>query len=218
MKNEQQIISKQRTRDHGEVYTAEREVDAMLDLVKNETDQIESRFLEPACGNGNFLVPLLKRKFAVVERKCGKNPDEFFRLAIAALSSIYGIDILPDNVAECRERLLDVFDQAVANKVFKKANVARQVAQFILEKNIVCGDALSLKTESGAPIVFSEWSPIMGKMVRRDFAFEEIILAQSGEQPPECLFNTGNGCFIPRALQEHKPVPYLQIIEVDNAK
>ena len=69
---EKQVKSKQRVADHGEVFTAEREVNAMLDLVKQETERIDSRFLEPACGDGNFLSEILRRKLAVVKRSYGK--------------------------------------------------------------------------------------------------------------------------------------------------
>ena len=138
-----QVISKQRVSDHGEVFTAKREVDAMLDLVKHETDRIESRFLEPACGTGNFLAEVLDRKLAVVTSRYGKSQADWERYAIIAVSSIYGIDILPDNVNECRERLFKPFNKC-------RDEVKRSV-QYILDRNIVCGDALSLKG-----IIFSE--------------------------------------------------------------
>ena len=107
---ESQAISKKRVADHGEVLTGTREVNAMLDLVKQETERIDSRFLEPACGNGNFLAPILERKLAAVEKRYGKSQLDFERYAVLAVSSVYGIDILSDNVSQCRERLFGVFD------------------------------------------------------------------------------------------------------------
>ena len=88
------IKSKQRVADHGEVLTGLREVNAMLNLVQQEADRIESRFLEPACGNGNFLAEILVRKLRVVEKRYAKSQLEFERYAVLAVSSIYGIDIL----------------------------------------------------------------------------------------------------------------------------
>src|ERR1700726_2645254 len=105
-----QVVSRQRVLDHGEVLTGNREVNAILDLVKHETERIDSRFLEPACGDGNFLTAILERKLAVVDKRYGKSQLDFERYAVLAVSSIYGIDILPDNVRDCRRRLFEVFD------------------------------------------------------------------------------------------------------------
>ena len=109
---EKQIKSKKRVADHGEVFTAEREVNAMLDLVQQETERIDSRFLEPACGDGNFLAEILRRKLAVVRRKYQKSPYDYERNAILAISSIYGVDLMTDNVEICRDRLFDIWDKA----------------------------------------------------------------------------------------------------------
>ena len=108
---EKQVVSKKRVSDHGEVYTRKREVNAMLDLVKQETERIESRFLEPACGTGNFLSEILERKLHIVELRYGKNQLDYERYAVLAISSIYGIDILEDNVLECRKRLFDISER-----------------------------------------------------------------------------------------------------------
>jgi hypothetical protein len=97
-----QIKTKQRVADYGEVYTAPREVNAMLDLVKQETERIESRFLEPACGTGNFLLEVLSRKLTRIVSRYAQGPAaarlEYERYAVSAVSSLYGIDILEDNV------------------------------------------------------------------------------------------------------------------------
>ena len=106
MEKSKQVKSRNRVTDHGEVFTAEREVNAMLDLVIHETERIESRFLEPACGNGNFLSEILSRKMRVVEQRYGKNQLEFERYSVVAVGSIYGVELLSDNAKECRERCL----------------------------------------------------------------------------------------------------------------
>ncbi len=151
------IKSKQRVTDHGEVFTSEREVNAMLDLVKQETERIESRFLEPACGTGNFLEEVLKRKLDIVQSRYKKSKLEYERYAVTAVSSIYGVDILEDNVIHCRDRLYDVFNERYS-QLYKNncSEDCRKSVSFILSKNILWGDALTMKTVCGNedPIVF----------------------------------------------------------------
>lgn len=174
-----QVISKQRVSDHGEVLTAEREVNAMLDLVRHETERIDSRFLEPACGTGNFLAPVLERKLTIIKNRYGKSQLEFERYAVIAAGSIYGIDILEDNVQKCRERLFNIFDVMYSSLYKKKAkDSCRHSTRFIFERNILHGDALTLKTvsEKPEPIVFSEWVLVQGSMIkRRDYTFAELL-------------------------------------------
>ena len=180
---EKQIKSKKRVADHGEVFTAEREVNAMLDLVKQETERIDSRFLEPACGSGNFLVEVLRRKLKEVRRKYRKSTFDYEKNAVLAISSIYGVDLLLDNVLDCRERLFNIWDKeyrAVCKK--ETSDLTREAVRFILKKNIGCGNALTLRCvdEEGHdtcdPIVFSEWSFITGTMMqRKDYTFEELL-------------------------------------------
>ena len=149
---DEQVISKKRVADHGEVLTSQREVNAMLDLVKQETERIDSRFLEPACGTGNFLTEILNRKLNVVEAKYRRSQLEFERNIVSAISSIYGIDILEDNVIECRKRLFDMANKKYTALFKKKAkDDVRKVIQFIFEKNIIWGDALDLKTVGPNP-------------------------------------------------------------------
>ena len=214
---EKHIVSKKRVADHGEVFTRKREVDAMLDLVKQETERIDSRFLEPACGTGNFLTEILERKFRVVEARYKKSQLEYKRNAVLAVSSIYGIDLLEDNVLKCRKRLFDVFDQKY-NALFKntaKDNCLNAV-RYILERNIIRGDALSLKTvgEKPKPIVFSEWSPVNGSMLkRRDFTFHGLLEHESVKALP--LFSDlGDYVFIPTPEKEY---PLTHFLEVGNA-
>ena len=179
---EKHVVSKQRVADHGEVYTCKREVNAMLDLVKQETERIESRFLEPACGTGNFLAEVLERKLRIVEARYKKSQLEYERNAVLAVSSIYGIELLEDNVHTCRRRLFGIFDLKYTN-LFKKTtkDKCRDAIKFILDRNIIQGDALTFKTvgEKPKPIVFSEWSPVNGSMLkRRDFMMSFLVKKQ----------------------------------------
>ena len=177
--SEQLIISKQRVTDHGEVLTGKREVNAMLDLVLQETERIESRFLEQACGTGNFLAEILMRKLSVVGKRYKRSQADYEWYAAVAVSSIYGIDIQNDNVKRCRERLFDLVNGEYKSYYKSKTkDVWRKTIEYLLEKNIVWGDAITLKTagEHPKPIVFSEWSPLRGGvMKRRDFSFEDIM-------------------------------------------
>ncbi|HEY5505302.1 MAG TPA: DNA methyltransferase [Sedimentisphaerales bacterium] len=211
-----QVISKQRVTDHGEVLTGKREVDAILDLVKQETERIESRFLEPACGNGNFLTEILERKLRVVESRYGKSQLEYERNAVLAVSSIYGIDKLEDNVAKCRQRLFDVFDQKYSARFKAKAeDECRDAVKYILERNIIHGDALSLKTVDGKkPIVFSEWSPVNGSMMkRRDFTFHGLLDHAAISELP--LFSDlGEDVFIPTPQKDFPLTHFLRVADV----
>jgi SAM-dependent methyltransferase len=206
--------SRQRVIDYGEVLTPQRIVNAMLDLVKQETERIDSRFLEPACGTGNFLIEILQRKLRVVEQRYGKSQLEYERYAIQAVSSIYGIDILEDNVEECRQRLFVVFDEAYT-RLFKEKTKeqCREAARYILRQNIVHGDALSLKTvgENPQPIVFPEWSLVNGSLLkRRDFAFHELVNHGSMRELP--LFSDlGEEAFVPEPVKEYPPVHFLEV-------
>ena len=187
----------------------------MLDLVKQESERIDSRFLEPACGNGNFLTVVLERKLAVVERRYGKSQLDFERYAVLAVSSIYGIDILEDNVRQCRERLYGIFDRDFYSRLFKTRakDKCREVVRYILERNIIWGDALTLKTAGENPghIVFSEWSPVNGSMFkRRDFTFHGLLAHESVKELP--LFSDlGEDVFIPTPEREYAPLHFLEM-------
>lgn len=179
-----QVKSKQRVTDHGEVFTAEREVKAMCDLVADECLRIDSRFLEPACGDGNFLAEVLTRKLSVVKEKYQKSPYDYERNAIHALTSIYGVDILADNAAACRKRLFTLWDKEYASVCKKEANDgARDAAKFILETNIVCGNALSMmrvdenQEDTNQFISFAEWTfPFNdARIKRRDFRLDVLL-------------------------------------------
>lgn len=185
VKNSSQVKSKQRVADHGEVFTAEREVKAMCDLVSDECDRIDSRFLEPACGNGNFLAEIISRKLVTVKRLYKSNPYDYERYSVLAMTSIYGVDILEDNVEECRERMFGIWDKEY-KAVCKKAvnNETREAVKYVLSKNILCGNALTLMCvdgngrDTGAPIIFPEWSLVQGTLLkRRDFRLDVLLKA-----------------------------------------
>lgn len=198
-------------------FTRRREVNAMLDLVKQETERIESRFLEPACGTGNFLTEILERKLCVVKNRYGKSQLDYERYAILAVSSIYGIDILEDNVKQCRYRLYGIFEWNYARLFKDRAkNKCRDAIRFILECNIIWGDALSLKTvgNNPQPIVFPEWSLVNGSMLkRRDFTFRGLLNHAAMKELP--LFSDlGEDVFIPTPEKEY---PLTHFLEVANA-
>ena len=212
-----QIKSKKRVTDHGEVFTAEREVNAMLDLVKHETERIDSRFLEPACGDGNFLAPILKKKLAIVNRKYGSSQNEFERMSLIAVSSIYGVELLRDNVEVCVERLYEIFND-VYKKLYKdkSKDEFRKSIQFVLKRNILQGDALTLKrVDNKEHIIFSEWSLVNSKMIkRRDFQF--IDLAEFNPKTPSLWSiteksDTGEIVFSPMPVREFPLMHYLKL-------
>ena len=177
---ERQVKSKARVADHGEVFTAEREVNAMLDLVMQETERIDSRFLEPACGNGNFLAEILRRKLAVVKRQYGKSTLDYEKYAVVAVTSIYGVELLQDNVDDCRNRLFDIWNAEYIANCKKDCNdECREAIRYILSHNILCGNALTLKKvdsqgqDTKEPIIFAEWEMVTGTMLkRRDFSMD----------------------------------------------
>lgn len=211
-----QVVSKERVTDYGEVYTPKHVVEAMLDLVRQETERIDSRFLEPACGHGNFLVEILERKLRVVEWRYRKSQLDYERYAILAVSSIYGIDILEDNIKECHQRLFGTFDlnylQLYKNKT--KDN-CRESIRYILERNIIHGDALTLETveENPQPIVFSEWSLVNGsKLKRRDFIFRDLLHHEMNKELP--LFSDrGDKVFIPQPEKDYPPIHFLEVAD-----
>ncbi len=166
------VKSKQRVADHGEVFTPAWLVTAMLDLVKGETERIDSRFLESACGSGNFLVQILRRKLAAVELKYGKSDFERRHYALLALMCVYGIELLPDNIVECRANLLDIFAEYLT---LAPADDLYRAAFYVLSQNLVHGDALTMRTHDALPITFAEWGYLgKGRFQRRDFRFDNL--------------------------------------------
>ena len=166
------IKSKKRVADHGEVFTPPWMVEAMLNLVKGETERIDSRFLEPACGSGNFLVQVLQRKLGAVEIKFGKSEFEKQHYALLAVMCTYGIELLTDNIAECRANMLDILG-AYLN--IDESNDIYRAGAYVLTQNLMHGDALKMRTHDGQPITFSEWGYLgKGKFQRRDFRFDVL--------------------------------------------
>lgn len=167
-----QIRSRQRVADHGEVFTPPWMVEAMLDLVRGETERIDSRFLEPACGSGNFLVQVLRRKLAAVERRFGKSDFERRHYALLAVMCIYGIELLGDNIAECRANLLEILASFL--KV-EESDDLYGAASYVLSQNLVHGDALTMRTNDDQPITFAEWGYLgKGRFQRRDFRLDAL--------------------------------------------
>ena len=211
-----QTKSKQRVADHGEVFTADREVKAMCDLVKQETERIESRFLEPACGSGNFLAEILTRKLAVVKARYGKSPADYEKYSVLAITSIYGVELLQDNAAECRERLFALWDEAyTANNRQAADEQCREAVRFILEKNILCGDALTLRQADGSPIIFAEWSLVTGNQIkRRDFALDELLNGHTEQMTLDMVgweYDEEVQAFIPAPIREFPLMDYRRV-------
>ena len=166
------VKSKQRVADHGEVFTPAWMVEAMLDLVKDETERIDARFLEPACGSGNFMIQILQRKLAAVELRYGKSDFERRHYALFGLMCIYGVELLADNIAECRGNVLEMFSGYLQ---LDEADDLYLAASHVLSQNLVHGDALTMRDIGGDPITFAEWGYLgKGKYQRRDFRFDVL--------------------------------------------
>ncbi|MGH7141000.1 MAG: DNA methyltransferase, partial [Pirellulales bacterium] len=174
------VKSKHRVAEHGEVFTPAWMVEAMLDLVKGETERIDSRFLEPACGSGNFLVQILRRKLAAVELKYGRSDFERRHYALLGLMCIYGIELLADNIAECRANMLEILAECLN---LDESDHLYRAASYVLSQNLVHGDALMMRTHDGEPITFAEWGYLgKGKFQRRDFRFDALAQMSSFSQ------------------------------------
>ncbi|ALH83337.1 restriction endonuclease subunit M (plasmid) [Sphingopyxis macrogoltabida] len=179
------IKSRERVNDHGEVFTPPWLVEKMLDIVKGETERIDARFLEPACGSGNFLVPILQRKLAAVQLKFGKSEFERRHYALFGLMCCYGIELLPDNIAECRANMLEVFADYLG---VGQQDEAYRAASFVLTLNLVHGDAMTMRDTAGAPISVVEWGYLgKGKFQRRDFRLD-VLTGMASFSAEDSLF------------------------------
>ena len=202
---EKQIKSKERVRTRGEVFTAAREVNAMLDLVKDETENIDSTFLEPACGDGNFLDEVLRRKLAVCRKRYGKSAADYEKMSFLACTTLYGVDIMADNVERCRERLFETWEESFNTEAQRHREgveksdfhslVARAV-KTVFEKNILLGNALSMKrvdekqTDLDEPIVFTEWKFALGdKLKREEYRFDVLLEGGTRSRASEMTFD-----------------------------
>ncbi len=208
------IKSRKRVTDHGEVFTPEWLVDAMLDLVKDESERIDSRFLEPACGSGNFIVNVLQRKLAAVECKFGKSDFEKQHYALKALMCIYGIELLADNIAECRENMLEVFTDYLN---MQEADDFYRAASFVLSQNLVHGDALTMRTSGGEAITFAEWGYLgKGKFMRRDFRFDILTHSSAFSQEGSLFAHLGkHEIFTPTKTYSPMTVSELTFVAVN---
>ncbi len=204
--NTKQIKSRQRVADHGEVFTNPREVNAMLDLVRDESFRLDSRFLEPACGDGNFLIEILRRKLSLLSSV--KSSTEWEFQILIAVGSCYGIELLEDNAEDCRERLFG----EVVGRMGRMGDLGDygKSLRYMLRKNIVCGDALTYRTADGKPITFCEWTPIAGSMQfsRRDFQFDFIV----NQTHQYSLFDEqGEAQNFDEPVRSYPPLHYTQI-------
>lgn len=189
----------------------------MIDLVGQEADRIDSRFLEPACGDGNFLIEVLRRKLNVVRTRYAKNQEEYERNSVIAITSIYGVELLEDNTIECRHRLFEVWNKEYSSVCGSFANdECRESVKFILKKNILNGDALSLKQSNGEPIIFAEWSAVNGSLLkRRDFRLDEML---EGHQEQLSIFMSDweyddeIKAMIPKPIKDFPPTHYKKVI------
>jgi hypothetical protein len=212
-----QIKHRKRVTDHGEVFTHEREVNSMLDLVKQETERLDSRFLEPACGDGNFLSEVLNRKLKILKQRYSKSQYDYERYSVVVISSIYGIDILKDNVEECRERLLNIFIEQY-RRIFKNNINERflEILKIILEKNIVQGDALTMKDKKGNPLVFSEWSMPYNdaRLKQKEYSFKDIF-TPSVNWTLDRIYTTdketGERVILPNVLKDYPLINYMEL-------
>ena len=202
------IKSKKRVADHGEVFTPEWLVEAMLDLVKDETERLDSRFLEPACGNGSFLKKILKRKLATVELKYAKSEFDRQHYATLSIMCIYGIELLKDNVIECKANLLEIFAEYLG---INKEDNLYACGDYVLTENIVHGDALTMKDTKGSPITFAEWGYLgKGKFQRRDFRFD-VLTGSSAFSAEGSLFADLGKHEIFQPIKTYEPITVAEI-------
>lgn len=232
---EQQVKSKKRVADHGEVFTAEREVKAMCDLVESQCDNVDATFLEPACGDGNFLAEILDRKLARVKKDAKSDATQWEWLAVRAVASLYGVDIMQDNAEECRERLFKQWDKAYKAACKKNCNdETRESVRYILSKNIVCGNALTMmcvdenQQDTKDYIVFSQFK-VAKAFYLKHCEFRLDVLLKANEKPKEqrqitlnadlediynyLEINSVTGEYEPKPFREYKPLHYRRIKE-----
>jgi hypothetical protein len=196
---EKLIKSKARVQKHGEVFTPVWMVQKMLDNedIKAACDNLTATFLEPAAGDGNFLVAILMRKLSMVSVRYSKSLQQYTHYSLFALSTLYGIELLEDNTKMCVMNLFEVYRDfyETTAKIFNKkpSKTTLDNAKFIISRNIIQGNFLTRKTAAGQPIIFSEWqltnslrrNPVMLKVQRTEFSLDEIFAGNdkmSGEQ------------------------------------
>lgn len=183
------VKSKQRVADHGEVFTPAWIVEAMLGLVKGTVERVDSNVLEPACGNGNFLVQVLRRKLAQVELDYGSPDFERRHYGLRALMSVYGIELLTDNIKDCRANLLEIFSEHLN---LAPVDDLYRAALYVLSQNLVHGDARKMRTHDDQAITFAEWGYLgKGKYQRRDFRLDTLTMSSSFSAEDSLWAKTG---------------------------
>ena len=212
---DKQVKSKERVANFGEVNTSEKEVNAMIDLVKDQTERLDSRFLEPACGDGNFLIEVLSRKLDVVVKQYKNNQYDFEKNSLVVVGSIYGVDILKDNAEQARGRLYKKFENEYKKYFSDSVNQDfLDSIKYIFEKNIIHGDALTLKkVKSNEPVTFCEWALIDNKIKRRDFTLSDL-LAYAPFEKGTLFSDLGEEVHIPRPIKEYPLVRFDRVFEV----
>ncbi len=228
----EQVKSKERVAEHGEVFTAEREVKAMCDLVETQCDNVDATFLEPACGDGNFLLEILGRKLARVKKDAKTDAINWEWLSVRAIASLYGVDIMQDNCAECQKRLFEQWNKAYKTACKKSCNdQTRDSVKYILSKNIVCGNALTMmcvdenQQDTDKYITFAEFKtcgkPYMLK--RRDYRLDVLLKANESPTKQRQLtlgddkddiyryLEIVNGEYMPKPLKEYPPLHYRRL-------
>lgn len=206
---------RQRIIDHGEVFTPPELVNQMLDLVSNECERVDSRFLEPACGDGNFLAEVLRRKLLTFAKKHARNRDKWEWDAIQSVCGLYGIDLLPDNITACRDRLLKMVSDTHATRFNAPLpEPAARAATYILSQNILQGDALHMRTAEDSPIIFPEWSPLgRARLKRRDYAYDELA-GQNDFGLSSQKNDLGQRVFPPpKPVADYPPCHYLKVFQ-----
>ena len=219
------VKSKDRVAQHGEVFTGEREINAMLDLVKDETLRIESRFLEPACGEGYFLMEILRRKLNVVQQRYSKSKSEYEKYSILALSSIYGVELLEDNTDVCRKNLFNIWNDYYTKNFMDIDQDVLKSAKYVLKKNICCGDALTMLTNDGTPIVFSQWDLVCDDNIKRkDYRLDILLQTESDNSEKyyqmsfedltlEWEYEDGRYIKLPQILKDYPLSKYWRLFE-----
>ena len=231
-----QVKSKERVAERGEVFTAEREVKAMCDLVATQCDNVDATFLEPACGDGNFLAEILERKLARVKKDAKTDRTAWEWLSVRAVASLYGVDIMQDNAEECRQRLFDIWNKAYKAACKKDCNEeTRDSVRYILSKNIICGNALTMmcvdenQQDTDEYITFAEFKTCgrMYMLKRRDYRLDVLLKAnETPRNQRQLTLNSGvddiynyletnpvTGEYMPKPLREYPPLHYRRLKE-----
>ena len=191
-----------------------------VELVQLEDTHWHHVFLEPACGEGAFLTEILRRKLEVVKRQYGKSPADYEKYSVIAITSLYGVDILEDNAEICRQKLFEIWDAEYTATAKSQANdQCRQTVKFILRKNILCGDALTLRQADGSPIVFAEWSLVTGNLVKqRDYELSQLLEGHEEQMSLDMVgwqYDEEVQAFIPAPVREYPPTDYRRLADYE---